>query len=100
MWVQGDLYRSQQKQQQLRQSRQQERNMSRLISSMDDISIDSASLKPQSVNEVRHLRCHPDVHHNLYLSSLYNKALLALTASLLVIIKILSIFEDNIIVYK
>ncbi|XP_057189991.1 cell division cycle 14Aa [Triplophysa rosa] len=51
MWVQGDLYRSQQKQQQLRQSRQQERNMSCLISSMDDISIDSASLKTQSVDE-------------------------------------------------
>lgn len=58
MWVQGDLYCSQQKQQQLRQSRQQERNMSRLISSMEDISIDSASLKPHNVDEVRYLRCH------------------------------------------
>lgn len=67
MWVQGDLYRSQQKQQQLRQSWQQERNMSRLISSMDDISIDSASLKPHSVDEVRYLRCHPDVHQYLIL---------------------------------
>ncbi|KTF91312.1 hypothetical protein cypCar_00037800 [Cyprinus carpio] len=51
MWVQGDLHRSKQKQQQLRQSRQQERNMARLISSVDDMSIDSTILKPPSVDE-------------------------------------------------
>ncbi|XP_050988259.1 cell division cycle 14Aa isoform X1 [Labeo rohita] len=51
MWVQGDLHRSKQKQQQLRQSRQQERNMARLISSVDNMSIDSTILKPPSVDE-------------------------------------------------
>uniref|UniRef100_A0A8C2PYZ5 Uncharacterized protein n=1 Tax=Cyprinus carpio TaxID=7962 RepID=A0A8C2PYZ5_CYPCA len=51
MWVQGDLHRSKQKQQQLRQSRQQERNMACLISSVDDMSIDSTILKPPSVDE-------------------------------------------------
>ncbi|XDV26886.1 hypothetical protein PO909_030511 [Leuciscus waleckii] len=51
MWVQGDLHRSMQKQQQLRQSRQQERNMSHLISSVDNMSIDSTILKPASVDE-------------------------------------------------
>ncbi|XP_067310356.1 cell division cycle 14Aa isoform X1 [Pseudorasbora parva] len=51
MWVQGDLHRSKQKQQQLRQSRQQERNMSHLISSVDNMSIDSTILKPASVDE-------------------------------------------------
>ncbi|XP_065125205.1 cell division cycle 14Aa [Paramisgurnus dabryanus] len=51
MWVQGDLYRSMQKQQQLRQSRQQDRDMSHLISSMDDISIDSTRIQSQIVNE-------------------------------------------------
>jgi len=52
MWVQGDLHRSVQKQQQLRQSRQQKRNMSHLISSVDNMSIDSTILKPASVDEV------------------------------------------------
>uniref|UniRef100_A0A9J7XY80 protein-tyrosine-phosphatase n=1 Tax=Cyprinus carpio carpio TaxID=630221 RepID=A0A9J7XY80_CYPCA len=56
MWVQGDLHRSKQKQQQLRQSRQQERNMAHLISSVDDMTIDSTILKPPSLDEVRYLR--------------------------------------------
>ncbi|XP_051557517.1 cell division cycle 14Aa isoform X1 [Myxocyprinus asiaticus] len=51
IWVQGDLHRSKLKQQQLRESRQQERDISHLISNMDDISIDSSILKTQSVDE-------------------------------------------------
>ncbi|XP_059358352.1 cell division cycle 14Aa isoform X1 [Carassius carassius] len=51
MWIQGDLHRSMQKQQQLRQSRQQERNMAHLISSVNDMSINSTILKPPSVDE-------------------------------------------------
>lgn len=56
LWVQGDMYRSKQRQQQLRQNRQQERDMARLISSMDDVSINTSVFKSQSMDEVR-LRC-------------------------------------------
>ncbi|XP_042561882.1 cell division cycle 14Aa isoform X2 [Clupea harengus] len=51
MWVQGDMYRSKQRQQQQRQNRQQERDMVHLISSMDDVSINTNVFKSQSMDE-------------------------------------------------
>uniref|UniRef100_W5LJ29 Cell division cycle 14A n=1 Tax=Astyanax mexicanus TaxID=7994 RepID=W5LJ29_ASTMX len=42
MWVEGDLFRTKQRLQWQRQRRQQERDMSHLISSMDDVSITSS----------------------------------------------------------
>ncbi|XP_063076286.1 cell division cycle 14Aa [Engraulis encrasicolus] len=51
MWVQGDMYRSKQRQQQQRQNRQQEQDMNHLISSMDDVSINNTVFKSQSMDE-------------------------------------------------
>ncbi|XP_066536988.1 cell division cycle 14Aa isoform X2 [Hoplias malabaricus] len=45
MWVEGDLYRSKLKLQQQRQRRQQERDISHLISSLDDISVNSSIIE-------------------------------------------------------
>ncbi|XP_076152055.1 cell division cycle 14Aa isoform X2 [Alosa pseudoharengus] len=51
LWVQGDMYRSKQRQQQLRQRQQQDRDIARLISSMDDVSINTSVFKSQSMEE-------------------------------------------------
>lgn len=52
MWVQGDMFRSKQRQQQLRrQNRQQECDVAHLISSMDDVSINSNVFQSQSMDE-------------------------------------------------
>ncbi|KAL2097975.1 hypothetical protein ACEWY4_007182 [Coilia grayii] len=52
MWVQGDMYRSKQRQQQQqRQNRQQEQDIHHIISSMDDVSINTNVFKSHSMDE-------------------------------------------------
>lgn len=74
LWVQGDVHRSKQKILQQRQSRRQQlqelrsseaegKTMSRLLSDMDDLSLNNTIYKSYSLDEVSAILRHFDLHH-------------------------------------